>query len=90
MNLVFTPLFKGRKLLFPFPSISKQDVEFLKELAESGKFKPLIDRTYPLNQIVDAYKYVESGKKIGNVILKVSNLKFYLIRFHDLKVRTVN
>ena len=57
--------------MFPIPSITKQDVIFLKELAEKGEYKPVIDRFYPLDQIVDAYKYVESGQKTGNVIIKI-------------------
>ncbi len=68
---ITTPWWGGKKLLFPIPSISKDDVLFLKSLAESGSLKPLIDRYYPLEQIIDAYHYVESGQKTGNVILKV-------------------
>lgn len=67
-----TPLWKGKRLLFPIPSISKNDVEFLKELAERGEFTPVIDCVYPLEQIVEAYKYVESGQKTGNVLLKIA------------------
>jgi NADPH:quinone reductase-like Zn-dependent oxidoreductase len=66
-----TPLWGGKRLLFPIPSISKEDVIFLKELVEKGEFKPVIDRHYSLEQIVEAYKYVESGQKTGNVILKI-------------------
>ena len=67
-----TPLWGGKRLLFPIPSISKQDVIFLKELAEKGIFKPVIDRQYNFDQIVAAYKYVESGQKTGNVVIKVA------------------
>ena len=66
---LLTPLLGGKRLLFPLPTISKSDVELLRDLAEAGKFKPVIDRTYSLEQIVDAYRYVESGQKIGNVIV---------------------
>ena len=66
-----TPLWGGKRLLFPIPSITKQDVIFLKKLVEKGEFKPVIDRKYKLEQIVEAYKYVDSGQKTGNVILKV-------------------
>lgn len=68
---IITPLLGGKKVLFPLPAISKQDVLFLKELVESGRFRPVIDRTYPLEQIVDAYCYVETGMKTGNVVITV-------------------
>jgi NADPH:quinone reductase-like Zn-dependent oxidoreductase len=69
---LITPFLGGKKLLFPIPSISKQDLLFLKELIHKGEFKPVIDRQYTLDQIVEAYKYVESGQKTGNVILKIA------------------
>lgn len=69
---MITPLLGGKKVLFPIPKISKEDVQFLKELAENGKFKPLIDRIYPMEQIVEAYKYVETGQKTGNVVITIN------------------
>lgn len=74
-NLFFaltTPISGGKKVLFPIPAINKADVVFLKELVEKGEFKPVIDRKYKLDQIVEAYKYVESGQKTGNVVLKIA------------------
>lgn len=71
MYALSTPLFGGKKLLFPLPTISKQDVVFLKELVQNGEFKPVIDRKYKLEQIIEAYTYVESGQKTGNVVLKI-------------------
>ncbi|MBC7893602.1 MAG: zinc-binding dehydrogenase, partial [Sphingobacteriaceae bacterium] len=47
-------------------------VVFFKELAEAGEYKPVIDRTYSLEQIVDAYRYVETGQKTGNVVITIA------------------
>jgi NADPH:quinone reductase-like Zn-dependent oxidoreductase len=66
-----TPLFGKKKVLFPIPSISKEDVIFLKGLVETGQYKPVLDRTYRLDKIVEAYRYVESGQKIGNVVITI-------------------
>jgi len=64
-------IFKGKKVLFPIPKINKQDLEFLSELMRLKKFKPVIDRIYKLEEIVEAYEYVESATKTGNVLLKI-------------------
>lgn len=66
---VSTRFSKGKKVLFPIPLIKQEDVVFLKELAEAGLFRPLIERTYPLEDVVEAYSYVETGQKIGNVVI---------------------
>lgn len=69
---IITPLTGGKKVLFPLPTISKKDILFLKELVETGHFKPVIDRSYPLEKIVDAYHYVETRQKTGNVVITLS------------------
>jgi NADPH:quinone reductase-like Zn-dependent oxidoreductase len=71
--LALTSLLRsGQKVLFPIPTISKEDVLFLKGLVETNHYKPVIDRKYPLEQIVEAYKYVETGQKIGNVVISLN------------------
>ena len=67
-----TPWLGGKKVLFPIPTITKADVLFLKALAETGRFKPVFDRQYPLEKIVQAYQYVETGQKVGNVVITLN------------------
>jgi NADPH:quinone reductase-like Zn-dependent oxidoreductase len=69
---LFTPWFSNKKVLFPLPTINMEDVNYIKKLVENNEFKPVIDRTYKLDQVVEAHTYVDSGQKIGNVILKIN------------------
>ncbi len=68
---IITPLLGGRKVRFPIPRHDQEMVGRLKRLVESGEFRPVIDRQYPFDQIVEAYRYVETGQKIGNVVVIV-------------------
>jgi NADPH:quinone reductase-like Zn-dependent oxidoreductase len=69
---LITPLLRGKKVMFPIPRDDQEMVRYFRELLESGAFKPVIDRRYRLDQIVEAYRYVETGQKIGNVVIIVA------------------
>lgn len=60
---------RAKRVIFPIPVTRNADLELLRDLHLAGKFRPLIDRNYPLADIVEAYRYVETGQKIGNVVL---------------------
>jgi NADPH:quinone reductase-like Zn-dependent oxidoreductase len=68
---LLTPIFSKKKVLFPIPFIYLEDVQFLAGLVLVNEFKPLIDRTYSMEEIVEAYQYVESAQKVGNVLLEI-------------------
>lgn len=70
-----SPVFKllgAKRVLFPLPLNKKELIVHIAERLESGAFKPVIDRTYALDDIADAYLYVETGQKLGNVVIKVA------------------
>lgn len=62
----------SRRVIFPIPKINKEKMEYIKQLLESGAYKPVVDRTYPLEKIIEASKYVESGQKVGNVVMTIN------------------
>jgi NADPH:quinone reductase-like Zn-dependent oxidoreductase len=62
-----------RKVRFFVERPTREDVLFLKELIEAGKYQPVVDRTYPLEDVVEATHYVESWQKTGNVVLTISH-----------------
>ena len=68
---IFTPFLGGKRVKFPFPKNITKTVEHMSKLINQGKFRPLIDRSFPFEEIVEAYSYVEKGFKTGNVILKI-------------------
>jgi NADPH:quinone reductase-like Zn-dependent oxidoreductase len=64
-----TRLGRRRRVMLPTPIENQEIVEYLRERLASGRFRPLVDRSYPLEQIVEAYRYVDTGQKIGNVVI---------------------
>ena len=69
VNGLITSLKSGKKEILAIPKDLMQNLDFIRGLVETGKFIPVIDREYSLERIVDAYRYVASGQKIGNVVI---------------------
>ena len=61
-----------RKVVFSASGYKRESVLLLKELLEAGKYRPVLDRTYPLEDVVEATRYVESWQKAGNVVLTLN------------------
>ncbi len=59
------------RVIFPLPKASKAFIEFLKARIEAGEYRAVIDRRYALDEIVEAYRYVDTGQKVGNVVIDV-------------------
>jgi len=68
---IITPMMGSKKVIFPIPTDTRGSILFIKKLIEQGKFNSVIDREYPLEQITDAFRYVEKGFKTGNVVITV-------------------
>lgn len=77
LNLVralWTSRIGHHKVVMPIPRYTKKDVLFLRELIEAGEYRPVVDRTYPLEDVVEATRYVETGQKTGNVVLTLDGV----------------
>lgn len=68
-----TPLLRGRRVIFPLPEDSQAIIGHLQDVMSRGAFTPVVDRHDALDDIVEAYRYVETGQKIGNVVIDIAS-----------------
>lgn len=70
-QMLQTKMVGSQKVICAIASEKSDNLVFIRELIEEGKFRSIIDRCYPLQQAAEAHRYVESGQKTGSVVITV-------------------
>lgn len=68
---LLAPFLRQRRSIFPTPYGIPKTLNLVRRLREAGKYRALIDRSYPFAEIIEAYLFVEQGRKVGNVIITI-------------------
>ena len=71
---LITPMVGGKQVRFPIPINRIEDFMFFEKVIREGKYQPIVDRVYPFERIHDAYHYVETGMKTGNVVIQLKEI----------------